>query len=49
MNNEKSLAIPNELTDIGVQINSGQTVFINLRSVNLKIVWKSNVGLLWKR
>jgi len=45
-NNGKLLAVPNELTDISVEIISGQTVFINLRAANLKIIWKSNVSLI---
>lgn len=43
-NNGKSLAVPNELADIGVEIVSGQTVFIDLRTANIKIIWKSNVS-----
>jgi len=44
INNGKLLTVPNELTDISVEIISGQTVFINLRAANLKIIWKSNVS-----
>lgn len=47
MSNGKSLAVPNELPDIGVEIIGGQTVFINLRTANLKIIWKSNVSLIY--
>lgn len=39
------LTVPNELADIGVEIFNGQTIFINLRTTNLKIIWKSNVIL----
>lgn len=46
INNGKSLAVPNELSDIGIEIVSGQTVLINLRTANLKIIWKSNVSSL---
>ncbi|VVC41699.1 Hypothetical protein CINCED_3A025143 [Cinara cedri] len=42
MSNGKSLVVPNELPDIGVEIIGSQTVFINLRTANLKIIWKSN-------
>lgn len=46
MSNGKLLAVPNELPDIGVEIIGSQTVFINLRTANLKIIWKSNVSLV---
>lgn len=43
INDGKVLTVPNELADIGVEVFNGQTVFINLRTANLKIIWKSNV------
>lgn len=45
-NNGKPLAVPIELADIDVEIIGGQTVFINLHTTNLKIIWKSNVCLI---
>lgn len=47
-NNGKLLTVPIELSEIGVEIMSGQTIFINLRNVNLKIIWKSNVSFVFE-